>query len=139
MNFTPSFSTASVRPSMQTRHALTSRTKGRRPLGGFLSSPPRCECLLGFRWAFAGEVWVIFGDPGGFGVPLRIRAGLEGLGQTARNFRTSLTLRGANSFLRFAAGDTACSPKLKNTHTHTPAKGFNGHGLGNVALEVVSR
>ena len=121
---------------MQTRPALTSRTSGRRPLGGFLSSPPRCECLLGFRWAFAGEVWVIFGDPGGFGVPLWIRGGREGLRQTAGNFRTSLTLRGANSFLRFAAGDTACSPKLKK---HTPAKGFNGHGLGNVALEVVSR
>ena len=113
MNFTSSFSPASLRPSMRTRHALTSRTKGRRPLGGFLSSPPRCECLLGFRWAFAAEVWVIFGDPGGFGVPLWIRGGLEGLGQTARNFRTSLTLRGANSFLRFAAGATACGRRRR--------------------------
>ena len=109
------------------------------------------------------DLWGLFGAPLGIpGFPFRCLWGLFGeslgilgvlwgafggsvrnevLGQTARNFRTSLTLRGANSFLRFAAGATACGPQLKkhthqrkdsmgmNPNKHPPAKGYKGQEL----------
>ena len=93
-----------------------------RDLWGLCGAPvgiPGCpfRCLWGLFGESLGILGVLWGAFGG-----SVR--LEVLGQTARNFRTSLTLRGANSFLRFAAGATACGPQLKK---QTPAKGLNGH------------